>query len=74
MDNLLKKIIEKIKQSNEKIGQPMALDDSNERLLEIFHDLNNFLDYELIDDEEFLINKFGLDGYELICDAENGIY
>jgi hypothetical protein len=64
---VLRNIIKKIKQSNEEDGV-MSNDYSNERLLLILQD------DDLIDDEDMLIDNFGLDGFHEIKDAENGMY
>ena len=55
----------------------ISLDESNEALLDIFNDAQNTFkcaDFELIDDQDFLEEFFGGDGWERIRDAEQGMY
>ena len=68
MNNLLIKIINEIKASNELSCSIMKNDNTNEKILNILKQ------YELDDDEETLENNFGLAGLHAIRDAEAGMY
>ena len=63
-------VINEIKEVNEakNDGSTISQDATNEELLSIFSK------FDLEDDEDFLLNKFGISGYQSIRDAEQGIY
>jgi transcriptional regulator with XRE-family HTH domain len=75
--NVLEFILSEIKKENEARANETTIsdDNTNECLISVFHDaLNKFENIELVDDEDKLIEVFGLDGLHRIRDAEQGIY
>ncbi|WP_350545850.1 hypothetical protein [Pseudoalteromonas sp. 5-MNA-CIBAN-0065] len=74
--NELKAIIAAIKKVNDSRDEEntISTDDTNEELVNIFHDVMNSSDIELEDDEASLTSLFGYDGCCEIREAEQGIY
>ena len=68
--DILKKIITAIKAENDARidGSTMASDHTNECLIGIFSE------FGIIDDEDEIINMFGVDGLQAIREAEAGLY
>ena len=70
----LKNIIQAIKEKNSQRndGKTISCDDTNEELLHIL--TVNMLCDNITDDEDFLADYFGLDGFHSIREAEQGMY
>lgn len=79
MQPVLDFIINEIKSVNKSRsdGNTISQDDTNEELINIFHDaMNKFteIDFDLVNDEDYLSEFFGLNGYRAIREAESGNY
>ncbi len=64
-------IVAKIKKENSSGSGLMSDDDDNQRLVDIFIDINVEFDVELKDDEDTLCDLLGLDNFHKIRDAES---
>lgn len=77
LNKVLEFILVEIKKENESRtdGTTISGDDNNQILINIFHDAGNKftdIDFEIVDQEEELIELFGVDGFNSIRDAEAG--